>query len=98
MSADEGEQEVPEILDPRQLVILSGEEAEVDFEYSLGVLTSPEPALSCSLVVIGEVDGRVLVAVPAAAWHKTRNQWEFQDPKMEVLYHTRQYLLGYSFT
>ena len=46
MSADEGEQEVPEILDPRQLVILSGEEAEVDFEYSLGVLTSPEPALS----------------------------------------------------
>ena len=43
MSADEGEQEVPEIHDPRQLVILSGEEAEVDFEYSLGVLTSHFP-------------------------------------------------------
>jgi hypothetical protein len=24
----------------------------------------------------------------------TANQWEFQDPKMEVLYHIRPYLVG----
>jgi hypothetical protein len=25
-------------------------------------------------------------------------QWEFQDPKMEVLYHIRPYFVGYSLT
>jgi len=24
----------------------------------------------------------------------TKNQWEFQDPKMEVLYHIRPYFMG----
>ena len=24
------------------------------------------------------------------------NQWEFQDPKMEVLYHIRPYLMGFN--
>ena len=27
-------------------------------------------------------------------WCGAENQWEFQDPKMEVLYHIRPYFVG----
>ena len=29
-------------------------------------------------------------------WSTTIDQWEFQDPKLEVLYHIRPYFLGIS--
>ena len=38
-------------------------------------------------LIIGSSDGRFL-------WDWMCFQWEFQDPKMEVLYHIRPYFAG----
>eukprot|EP00435_Cladocopium_sp_Y103_P007514 s684_g2.t1 len=66
----------PELLEPRSIAICSGEEVEFEYQSAVFVSVSTEPSThtSCSLVAVAEVDGQVLVAVPAAAWHKTRKK------------------------
>ena len=74
MSAEEAEeQEEPEALDLRQHLISSGE--TVECEYTSGVLhAAADEGVSCSIVAVAEVDHQVLVAIPEAAWHKTRRK------------------------
>jgi hypothetical protein len=42
------------------------------------------------LQIIGELGG----LAPASCMKSPLFQWEFQDPKMEVLYHIRPYFVG----
>eukprot|EP00435_Cladocopium_sp_Y103_P025414 s4288_g6.t1 len=71
MSGEEAEDlEEPEALDLRQHIISSGE--AVEFEYTTGVLQVDTS--NSSIVAVAEVDQQLLVAVPEAAWHKTRRK------------------------
>ena len=47
---------------------LEGERPQVG---ELRVQTSEGPAVSCSIIVIAEIDGAFLVGVPQTAWHRT---------------------------
>ena len=38
--------------------------------------------------------GELFPEAPTYQHRKNHDQWEFQDPKMEVLYHKRPYFLG----
>eukprot|EP00435_Cladocopium_sp_Y103_P073950 s91_g46.t1 len=67
-----GDLDEPEELGPRHNLITSGE--TVEFAYQAGVLSSLDPPATCALVAVAEVDGRLLVAVPEGAWHKTRRK------------------------
>ena len=68
----DGDLEEPEDLGPRQNLITSGD--AVEFAYQTGVLSSLDPPITCAVAAVAEVDGRLLVAVPDTAWHKTRRR------------------------
>lgn len=70
MDGGDSESEVPEVSDPRNQLVTSGD--SVDFEYELGIFESTEPACFCSIIVVAEVDSRLLVAFPEGAWHRKR--------------------------
>jgi len=72
MSQEEEGAEEPEALDPHQLVVASGEETELEYNY--GILAPPTTESSCAVVVVSEVDDKLLVAIPEGAWHKTRKK------------------------
>ena len=61
-------EEVPEDLTARGNLIASG--GEVDFDYSVGVLSVEDLETSVAIIAVAEVDGELLVAVPSEAWHK----------------------------
>ena len=78
MNSDFGENSEPgepENLGARDNFVVSGT-GEVEPEFAIGRLDSPEPAKSCSIVVVGEVEGKLLVCVPGLAWHKKANKRE----------------------
>ena len=61
-------EDLPEDLTARGNLIASG--GEVDFDYSVGVLSLEESETSVAVIAVAEVDGELLVAVPSEAWHK----------------------------
>lgn len=63
---------VPEELDLDAALVASGEGEEFDREYQVLVLTAEEPSQSTECILISRVDGKLLLAVPEAAWHKKR--------------------------
>eukprot|EP00435_Cladocopium_sp_Y103_P038293 s672_g10.t1 len=62
---------LPEELDLGAALIASGEE-ECDREYQVLVLKAEEPSQSTECILISRVDGKLLLAVPEAAWHKRK--------------------------
>ena len=71
MTEDEASgSEVPEVSDPRHHLVASGE--TVDFEYEVGSFVSADPACTTAIILVAEVDSRLLVALPEGAWHRKR--------------------------
>ena len=55
---------------PRHFVVVSGE--EVDQEFQVGRLfLNPEHSESASVISVAEIEGKLLIAVPQAVWHRT---------------------------
>ena len=66
-----------EAADPRAHFVASGE--TVDYEYQIGLFDSGtnsegESYPVCSVAIVAEVDGLLLLAVPEGAWHKTKKK------------------------
>ena len=71
MTEEEGSgSEVPEVSDPRHHLVASGE--TVDFEYEVGSFVSADPSCTTAIILVAEVDSRLLVALPEGAWHRKR--------------------------
>lgn len=66
----ESESEVPEVSDPRHHLVASGD--TVDFEYEVGSFVSADPSCTTAIILVAEVDSRLLVALPESAWHRKR--------------------------
>ena len=69
---ESGGEEFAEDLTARGNLVASA--GEVDFDYSVGVLSIAEKGTSCAIIAVAEVDSSLLVAVPAEAWHKKVRQ------------------------
>ena len=65
--------EEPEDFTARGNLVASGN-GEIDFDYSVGVLSIVDSGATSAIIVVGEVDADLLVAVPAEAWHKKVRQ------------------------
>ena len=52
--------------------LIHSSSGEIDYNYQVGVLEAGDPNLLVALVVVAEVDHRILVAVPEQAWHRKR--------------------------
>ena len=68
MLDDEDGGELPEDLTVRGNLVASG--GEVDFDYSVGVLSVEASGSSIAVIAVAEVEAEVLVAVPQEAWNK----------------------------
>ena len=73
---EEGEEpsgsEVPEVSDPRHHLVASGD--TVDYEYEVGSFVSADPSCNTAIILVAEVDSRLLVALPEGAWHRKRSK------------------------
>ena len=72
MEASENGSSAPEELDLDAALIASGEGEEFDREFQVLVLKAEEPSQSTECILISRVDGKLLLAVPEAAWHKKK--------------------------
>ena len=74
--AEEATVKLPESSNPRDNLLVSGE--EIQFAYSTGCLVCRGPGeteVSLSIICVAEVEERLLVAIPSAVWHrKVRNR------------------------
>lgn len=66
-----------EAADPRAHFVASGE--TVDYEYQIGLFDSGtngegDSFPTCSVAIVAEVDGLLLIAIPEGAWHKTKKK------------------------
>ena len=64
----------------RSLTVLPGEQLEPDCEYPVGTLVIPPVVVSeqeissVAIILLCEVSGRLVVAVPQGAWHRQTNR------------------------
>ena len=72
MEASESGSSAPEELDLDAALVASGEGEDFDREYQVLVLKAEEPSQSTECILISRVDGKLLLAVPEAAWHKKK--------------------------
>lgn len=72
MEASENGSSAPEELDLDAALLASGEGEEFDREFQVLVLKAEEPSQSTECILISRVDGKLLLAVPEAAWHKKK--------------------------
>ncbi|CAL1137610.1 unnamed protein product [Cladocopium goreaui] len=70
--ASENGSSAPEELDLDAALLASGEGEEFDREFQVLVLKAEEPSQSTECILISRVDGKLLLAVPEAAWHKKK--------------------------
>ena len=66
----DGEEEEPETSTLRDNFVLSGD--QVNFDYLPGIFDFPEPPISVAVVSLTLVDGKILVALPDAAWNRVK--------------------------
>lgn len=58
-------------LHPRDFVVFSGEDQEIDLDCRIGRYTLTDSGLVVAAIAVACVDGRLLVGVPEAVWSKT---------------------------
>ncbi len=77
VASEEGSEIVPETPRPvvlRQCMVVSTDSQEIDENYPLGVFELVEEGdiiRSVAIVLVAEVDHRLVAAVPESAWHRT---------------------------
>ena len=70
--AEEAEEGSERGREPRDFIVAS--ETQTEFEYLPGVFSYEETPPCIAIVVVAEVDSRLLVAVPEAAWAKSKRK------------------------
>ena len=70
--------ETPAPVDLRQCTVITGDQKEVDPEFPIGlfeVAVGELPEINTSsIILIGEVEGRLVVAVPSTAWNRVASK------------------------
>ena len=72
-SESDGGESAPEVFDPDQVLVLTAD-GSADFDYPVCTLQAVESSKAAEIVLVTRCDGKLLVAVPEAAWHKKKDR------------------------